>query len=94
MKLVIDQPLLIIHKSGHVAYFNSVLLSMINPSIIKGENNINTDKGIAYEIHAIMILLSYMLKYLHINNSTIKELTDKLYMIMRKMDIQQLLIYH
>lgn len=70
-----DQPLLIIHKSGHVAYFNSVLLSMINPSIIKGENNINTDKGIAYEIHAIMILLSYMLKYLHINNSTIKELT-------------------
>src|SRR5271156_2567221 len=73
-----DQPLLIIHKSGHVAYFNSVLLSMINPSIIKGENNnINTDKCIAYEIHAIMILLSYMLKYLHINNSTVKELTKQ-----------------
>lgn len=72
-KISPDKPLLIIHKSGHVAYGNSILFSQIK----ENNSNFDFDKCIAYEIHAIMILLSYMLKYLNIDNSIIKKLTKQ-----------------
>ena len=65
-------PILIIHKSGNVAYFNSKLLSMIKQTDL--DSNFNIEEGKAYEIKAIMILLSIMLKHLKINYSIIKPL--------------------